>query len=260
MTQTPTPNEPDNPNRYIAVWEHLEELRFVIFKSLAVLSVGTCIGFAFTEFLYRFLQRPLAGIAHDVELVFAAPLDAFLIKIKLAFFAGAILAMPFVLALVWSFVAPALKQRERKAVWHGIGWGSLFFCAGVSFGFSLLPYGLNFLVSFGTPEIRQLWPMQVYFDFCFRLLLGFGIVFQLPVVLTILVHLEIVQVATLTKNRPYAMIAAFTVAAFLTPPDVVSQIVLALPLMLLYEASIVAGRIEEKRRRVPVTPENTTGT
>ena len=96
--------------------------------------------------------------------------------------------------------------------------------------------------------------MQVYFDFCFRLLLGFGVVFQLPVVLTILVHLEIVQVETLTRIRPYAVITAFAVAALLTPPDVISQIVLALPLMLLYEASILAGRLAEKRKKKRMVP------
>jgi len=240
---------PDDPDKHMSFWDHLEELRWVVFKSIIALIVGTGIGLIFTSSLYKALMLPLNRVQGKVHLVFSGPLDAFLVKIKMALLAGIVIAFPFILTYIWSFVAPGLKKRERRAVWFGIGAGFVFLCIGVTFGYVMLPYGIAFLVSFGAPDIQQLWSLNVYMSFCFRLLIGFGIVFQLPVVLTVLVRLGIVEVDTLAKNRHYAVIIALVVSAILTPPDMISQIVLAGPIMLLYELSILAGRLEEKRQR-----------
>ncbi len=239
-------------DRTMSFWEHLEELRWVLIKCVIVLAVTTTLGLFFTDLVWNVLQGPIREVKDQVEFVFSTPLDAFLVKMKLGLLSGVIVAMPFLLWFSWSFVAPGLKRKERRAVHLGIGFGFAFFCLGVYFGYSLLPFGLKFLVSFdrafADSGARQLWKMPVYIDFCFRLLLGFGIVFQLPVILSILVRLGIVRVDTLAKNRPYAIILTFVVAAILTPPDVVSQIALALPLMLLYEVSILFGRWQERKR------------
>ena len=247
MTDAKKASAADNGRR-MTLWDHLEELRWVIFKSLAVLALATAAGLAFTEPVYALLQRPLGRLEEQgVELILATPLDAFLVKMKLAFLAGAVVSAPFVLGFIWSFVAPGLTAREKGAVRLGVGFGVLLFCAGIVFGYCLLPFGLAFLVSFTSPGVRNLWPMQRYIGFCLHLLLAFGLVFQLPVVLILLVRLGIVRSDTLAKRRPYAVVAALVVAAFLTPPDCISQIMLAVPILLLYEVSIVAGRWQERR-------------
>ncbi len=237
----------DIEDKQMSLWEHLEELRWVILKALLAVVLASGISLIFTEWIYSFLLRPLRGIEHQVELIFAAPLDAFLIKMKLALLGGCVLALPIVLAFIWNFIAPGLKRNERQAVWFGVCLGSLFFCCGVAFGYFLLPYGLPLLIGFGSADIRQLWPLSVYINFCFRLLLGFGVVFQMPVVLMLLVRLQLLKTQTLVRNRVYAAIAILFIAAVLTPPDFISQVVLAGPMLLLYELSIIAGRWQEKR-------------
>ncbi|MBT3380460.1 MAG: twin-arginine translocase subunit TatC [Lentisphaerae bacterium] len=230
------------------LWEHLEELRWAIIKSLVVLFITTSVALAFTEPIYDILLIPLADFRDQIEITFAKPLDAFLIKMTLALLGGIFLALPFMLAFAWSFIAPGLTSRERKAVWLGVGWGVVFFACGVTFGYSLLPMCLKFLVAFGRPDVQQLWPLQVYIAFCFRLLLGFGIVFQLPVILNILIRLDLVTVETLTKGRPYAVIIAFVIAAILTPPDVFTQVLMALPLLALFEISLITGRWHKRKQ------------
>jgi len=238
----------ENVGREMAVWQHLEELRWAIIKSIVVVALTTTAAFAFTDFVWAVLRLPFARIADQVELIYSGPLDAFLVKVKLALLAGLVAAAPFVLGFLWSFVAPGLTRRERCVVYCGVGVGSVFFGLGVGFGYLLLPYGLQFLVSFSVPGFGNLWPVVHYLDFCLRLLLGFGLVFELPVVLTLLVRLDLVRVATLRRFRPYAVIAAFVLAAVLTPPDIVSQIALALPIIGLYEMSILLGRWQEHSR------------
>lgn len=235
------------------LWEHLEELRWAIIKSLVVLVITTSVALAFTGPIYDLLLVPLADFRDQIKITFAKPLDAFLIKMALALLGGIFLALPFMLAFAWSFIAPGLTAKERKAVWLGVGWGVVFFACGVTFGYVLLPMCLKFLIAFGRPDVQQLWPLQVYIAFCFRLLLGFGIVFQLPVILNILIRLDLVTVETLTRKRPYAVIISFVVAAILTPPDVFTQILMALPLVCLYEVSIITGRWHKRKEAEPET-------
>lgn len=234
----------------MSFWDHLEELRWVLLKSLGVLVLATGAGFALTGYVYRALEWPLSRVRDQVDLIYATPLAAFLVQIKLALLAGAVIAAPFILALVWSFVAPGLRQEERRAVWFGVGAGFVFFCAGITFGYVLLPWGIAFLVSLGAPGVRQLWSIDTYISFCLQLLLGFGIVFQLPVVLTILLRLGLVRAQTLARGRPYAVVIILVVAAVVTPTtDVFTQVALAAPLVVLYEVSIWVGYWLEHRRR-----------
>ncbi|OGV77868.1 MAG: twin arginine-targeting protein translocase TatC [Lentisphaerae bacterium RIFOXYB12_FULL_65_16] len=237
----------------MSFWDHLEELRWVILKSLGVLAVATGLGFTLTGTVYRALEWPLARVRDRVDLMYTTPMAGFLVQIKLALLAGAVIAAPFILGFAWSFVAPGLKSEERRVVWFGVGMGFVFFCAGVAFGYLLLPWGIAFLVSLGSQNIRQLWSVDGYISFCLQLLLGFGIVFQLPVVLTILLRLGLVQVQTLSKGRPYAVVLIFITSAVLTPTtDIITQAAMAVPLLILYETSILIGRwFERQQARTP---------
>jgi len=240
---------PARSGRVLSFWDHLEELRWTLLKALTALTLTTGFCLAFTDAIYRVLQRPLQPLQGKVELLYATPIDPFLIKLKLALLGGVILALPFLLYFTWSFVAPGLTARERRVAWTAIGSGVVFFLIGAGFGYLFLPIGLPYLVSFGMPGVRHLYPLNRYITFCVRLLLGFGLIFECPVIIGTLVHLQLVEVRTLRRGRPYAVIGALLIGAVLTPPDVFSQVVIAVPLMLLYEASIMVGTWQQRRQR-----------
>jgi sec-independent protein translocase protein TatC len=241
-------NEIDR-DKYMSFWDHLEEFRWMILRCLAVLVVTTGVGFAFTSLTYRVMQRPIESLGGGVELVFSGPLDAFLIRLKLAVLSGVVFALPFMLAFIWRFIAPGLRRREKTVIWGAVAAGTVFFAIGASFGYYLLFFGLPALVRLGVsgPGVRHLWSLKTYMDFCFRFVLAFGVVFEFPVITVSLARLGLLEAATLRRIRPYAVIGVFVLAAFITPPDPVTQVMLGLPLLLLYEASIfVTGLLERK--------------
>ena len=240
---------PDTDDKAMPFWDHLEEFRWVLIKALGVLIITTGISLGFTHLAYGFLQRPLVRIADQVEIIFAAPLDAFVVKLKLAALCGFVIALPLILIFFWSFLAPGLTKSEKRAAWTAVAAGTAFFCIGSTFGYHLLPVALRFLISFGPPNVHQLWPLKIYLEFCLRLLLAFGLVFELPVVLTALIRFGVVEVETLVRYRAHAVVVAFITAAILTPPDFISQIALGVPIVALYELSILGGRWQQRRMR-----------
>ncbi|NOY81526.1 MAG: twin-arginine translocase subunit TatC [Kiritimatiellaeota bacterium] len=239
--------------RVMDFWDHLEELRWVVFKSLLALMVGVGVGLMFTRSIYAVLLLPLQTIQDKTHIVlrYDGPLDAFLIKLKMAVLGGVVLAVPFVAYFIWTFVAPGLKARERKAVYIAGSAGLGFMLCGIAFGYYLLTLVLPILGKFADPGVQNLWRLKTYMDFAFRLLLGVGVAFELPVVLFVLVRLGLVKLEALQKGRPYAIVIALIVAAVLTPPDVFTQLMLGVPLVLLYELGVLAARWQEKvvRRR-----------
>ncbi len=237
-----------NEIKQMSFCEHLEELRWVLIKLLVILILGTGAGLFLAPAFYRALQLPLHSLRAEVELVFSGPLDAFLIRLKLGLLAGIILGLPFMLLVVWQFIAPGLHVRERRVAWLAVLLGTLFFCLGGGFGYLVLFQGLPTLVRMGVsgPGVRHLWSLRSYMDFCFRFILAFGAVFELPVVTVALARLGLVSAADLRRFRPYAIVGAFILAAILTPPDPYTQIMLGLPLVILYEASILMIRLLER--------------
>jgi sec-independent protein translocase protein TatC len=177
-------------------------------------------------------------------LIFTNLPEAFFTYLKVSFLAGLLLASPVILYQFWMFVAPGLYQRERRVLLPIVFLSTLFFLGGALFGyFVVFPWGFQFFLGFATETIRPLPSMREYLSFSAKLLLAFGIVFEMPLVLTAMARLGIVSVGFLKKNRKYAILLFFTGAAILTPPDVITQIMMALPLMLLYEVSIIGARI-----------------
>jgi sec-independent protein translocase protein TatC len=228
---------------------HLEELRSRLIKSFVAVGAGFLLCYGFKEKLFEILIHPLIQVMPEGgKLIFTGIPEAFFTYLKVSFLSGIILASPMLLYQFWMFVAPGLYQKERKVLGPIIGISSFFFIGGALFGyFVVFPSGFKFLLGFGTDYIRTLPSMREYLNFATKLLFIFGLLFELPVVLTGLAWLGIISADYLKRNRKYAVLLAFVAAAFLTP-DVVSMILMAIPLMILYELSIVSARLLARRK------------
>ena len=229
---------------------HLEELRTRLIRCSIAVGVGFVVAFGFKERLFGILVNPLIKVMKPGEtLIYTGLPEAFFTYLKVALLAGLMLASPVILYQFWMFVAPGLYKKERRLLGPIVLLSSFFFIAGALFGyFIVFPFGFKLFLGFATESIRPLTSMKEYLSFSAKLLLAFGLVFELPMVLTFLARLGIVSVDFLKKNRKYAVLLFFVGAAILTPPDVVTQIMMALPLMAMYELSIVGARIFGKKK------------
>jgi len=181
-------------------------------------------------------------------LIFIHPTEAFFAYIKLAFFTGILLGAPFVLYQVWRYIVPALYEHERRYFRTSVAFGTLLFFAGVAFAFIVvMPLGIRFLIRMGGPQLQAVFTIGNYISFSMIFLLAFGLVFELPIVVYVLVKLGVVSRATLRAKRKYILVLAFVAAAILTPPDPFTQMVMAVPLLLLYELSIFLARFAERK-------------
>jgi sec-independent protein translocase protein TatC len=239
MTDTPMP-----------LTAHLAELRSRLFASVIATALGFALCYTVKDSIIAALQSPpvLVGTRVKVPLQIIAPAEAFLTYLKVSFLAGVFLALPFILYQLWKFVAPGLLEHEKKyTVPFIIGSTALFYAGGVMF-YLILPLVIDFLLSFASEDISAQLSVGYYVSFCLRLMIAFGVVFQLPMVVVFLTQLELLSSRTLIKHFRYAVVLAFVVAAVLTPPDVVSQTFMALPMLLLYGVSILIAKRIEKRR------------
>lgn len=225
--------------------EHLEELRSRMIVCFVAVGVGFFVSYFFKEKLFELLMKPLTDVmGADDKLIFTNLPEAFFVYLKTAFLAGIIAATPVILFEFWKFVAPGLYKKERVLLLPVVFLCSFFFIGGALFGyFIVFPYGFKFFLGFATDYIKPLPSMKEYFSFASKLLIAFGVVFELPLIITLLSRLGFVSVDFLKKNRKYALLLFFVGAAILTPPDVITQIMMAVPLMLLYEISIIGARI-----------------
>ena len=228
---------------------HLEELRSRLIKCFAAVAVGFVSSYFFKEKLFGILVKPLIAVMKQGEtLVYTGLPEAFFTFLKVSFISGLIIASPVIIYQFWMFVAPGLYTKEKKLLLPIVFLSSLFFMGGSLFGyFVVFPYGFQFFLGFATETIRPLPSMKEYLSFSSKLLLAFGLVFELPLVITFLARLGLVSVDFLKKNRKYAILLFFVGAAILTPPDAVTQIMMAIPLMGLYEISIIGARIFGKK-------------
>lgn len=229
---------------------HLEELRDRLVKCFVAVGIGFAGSYFFKEKLFDILVKPLVDVMDQGEtLIYTGLPEAFFTFLKVSFLAGLIVASPVIIYQFWMFVAPGLYTKEKKLLLPIVFLSSFFFIGGSLFGyFVVFPYGFQFFLGFATETIRPLPSMKEYLAFSSKLLLAFGLVFELPLVITFLARLGIVSVDFLKKNRKYAMLLFFVGAAIITPPDVVTQIMMAIPLMILYEISIIGARIFGKKR------------
>jgi sec-independent protein translocase protein TatC len=224
---------------------HLEELRRRLIICFIAVGVAFAGCYLFKERLFSILMDPLVRVMEPGQnLVFTGLPEAFFTYLKVSFLAAIMVASPVILYQFWLFVAPGLYDKEKRLLIPIVLLSSVFFVGGALFGyFIVFPYGFKFFLGFATEIIRPLPSMKEYLSFSSKLLIAFGLVFELPLIITFLAKLGIVTVPFLKKNRKYALLLFFVGAAILTPPDVVTQVMMALPLMVLYEISIIGARV-----------------
>jgi sec-independent protein translocase protein TatC len=239
--------------------DHLIELRRRLLWSLAALGVafGACLYFA--RPIFAFLVQPLLA-AGQGRVIYTNIFEAFFVELKVAFFAAIMVAFPIVANQIWQFVAPGLYRHEKRAFLPFLLLTPLLFLAGASLAYYVaMPLALHFLLSYqgniGGVQQTALPGVGNYLDFVTKFIFGFGVAFLLPVLLMLLERAGIVTRAQLKAGRRYAIVGAFAVAAVLTPPDVISQLTLAIPLVLLYEMALIAIWFTERRRNRANTAE-----
>lgn len=231
--------------------EHLGELRDRLVRSFIAVGVGFVCAYFFKEQLFELLTAPLVQAMSETgnaKLIFTGLPEAFFTYLKVSLLAGIVVATPVLFYEFWMFVSPGLYRDEKKYLIPIVMLSIIFFVAGSSFGyFVVFPYGFQFFLGFATDTIHAMPSMKEYLSFASKMLLAFGFVFELPLVLTFLARMGLVTVDFLKKNRKYALLLFFVGAALITPPDVVTQVMMALPLMVLYEISIIGARVFGKK-------------
>jgi sec-independent protein translocase protein TatC len=238
--------------------EHLTELRSRLVKSIIYLFIFFIVSYFFAENIYNFLISPYAEAVKnddiDRRMIFTALHETFITYLKVAFFTAIFLSSPIILTQIWKFIAPGLYKNEKKALLpYLIATPILFLLGAMLVYFLIMPLAIKFFLSFETSIQSSSLPIQLeakvneYLSLIMRLIFAFGISFQLPVLLSLLARVGFVDSEYLRKKRKYVVVIIFAVAAILTPPDPITQIGLGIPLLILYELSILSVKLIEKK-------------
>jgi len=239
-------SEKEENLKEMGFFDHLLELRATIIWILVV-WLGSSIVLWF--FSGRLLDLLLSAIPVD-SLYFNAPIEAFMVRLKLSFIVGALLAFPFALFKLWAFVSPGLFSREKRVIIPMIAPSAILFYTGALFAYwVMVPIVLGFLLRFGTTMLEPLISVSKYFEFVARLCFAFGVVFQLPLAIIFLTWIGIVSPKTLLRQWRGAIVIIFVAAAILTPPDPASQLMMAIPLVILFMGSVLLSLIFERKRK-----------
>jgi len=236
-----------------SITEHLEELR----KRLVISIVSWIIGFAacygFAEKLFAYISKPVRSVLPEgSSMVFISATEPFFTFLKIGALAGLVVSLPVILWQFWRFIAPALYSNEKRYAVPFVMASFLCFATGTYFGFTFVfPLVFAFLIKFGTGigQVNAMLSMGSYLTLSSRLLIAFGLVFELPIVIFFLARLGVVDHIWLKKNRKYALLFAFVLGAMLTPPDIISQTSIALPFIVLYEVGIIVARLFGKKKK-----------
>jgi sec-independent protein translocase protein TatC len=223
--------------------DHLEELRKRIFYSLIALVAAAVVGFFFSQRVLDLITRPVPS------LVFLAPAEAFVVQLKVALVTGLFIAAPVIFYQFWRFVRPALQKHEVKYIASAVVVSSVLFVAGVAFAYLVVvPVAMKFLLGFETPKLHAMISISEFVGTVGAFLLACGVIFQIPVIMFFLTKLGVVTPKLLMKNQRIAVVLVFIVAAILSPPDVFSQVLMAIPLLVLFELGVLASFLAQARR------------
>jgi sec-independent protein translocase protein TatC len=229
--------EPDNPLPFL---DHLSELRRRLFVTLGAVVVGAAVAYAFIDRVVVYLTAPASGI----PFLALSPPELFLTYVRISCVLGLAIALPVAIYQMWAFVRPALTRAERRFFLVALTAGTTFFLIGVVFAYLvILPIAVEFFAGFSSEIVASQYSFSSYTGFVLSTILAFGIAFELPILLSALVRLGLVSIDGLKKSRKYVVLAIAFGAALLTPPDVVSQLLLAGPMYLLYEVSILISSV-----------------
>ncbi len=234
---------------------HLEELRKRLIACFIAAGLGFALAYFFKGHIFNILIAPIRpALSDDGHLIFTAPTEMFLTQLKVAFIGGILIAIPYIFYQMWMFVAPGLYHKEKKAITPLVISSTILFTVGAVFAyFVVLPIAFTFLLGFESEGSSTITPVKALisvkqgFGFSIKMLFAFGIAFQLPIVIFFLTRMGVVTTDFLKKKRSYALLMTFVVGAILTPPDVISQCLLAAPLMLLYELGIMVSRVAKPK-------------
>ena len=233
--------------------EHLRELRTRLFRSAIALGIGTAVGYAVFPFLIELLIAPycqvLAGGTDNCTLIALRPLEPFSVRIRTSLMVGLFLGGPIIFYQLWRFITPGLTKRERRFTLPFVVLSQVMFAIGIGFAYLIIPQALRVLLVLGGPRIEALLSASEYLSFFLRMCLAFAIVFELPLILIALILVGVLRASGLRKARPYAVVGMVTLSALITPTtDAVTLLLVALPMWLFYELSLLAAFVIERRR------------
>jgi sec-independent protein translocase protein TatC len=245
------PRFPRNERGEMPFLDHLEEMRWRIIWSLVALTIGFVIGFVLVDKLdvLGLLMRPIAPQLKGGKLFFTSPIEPFMITLKLGFFVGVVFASPVMIWQLWKFLSPALYARERRIVLPVSIAAVLLFLGGVAMAYLLiLPTAIRVLFGFQSQSLQPIVTAREYFGFAAQVVIAFGLIFEIPLVLLILVYLRVISASFLSRNRRFAIAGNAFLAMVLAPPDLISMTLMMVPVQLLYEITVVLARLLERRR------------
>jgi len=226
-------------------WEHVAELRWRLLVAAIAMVAGTVACFFFVEPAAAYIMRPVG----DMQFVYLSPPELFMSYVKIALIGGIVIASPLILFEVWLFVRPGLSRRERISLIFGLFFGAIFFVAGAAFSFFVIvPFSLRFFLQYQNEAVKALFSFSEYVGFVGSMVLSFGAAFELPIVVAILAGLGVVTGTGLAKARGISVLLIFIGAAIITPPDIVSQVLLGVPMLLLFELSVILAKGQERSR------------
>lgn len=249
----------ENDTKEMPFLDHLEELRWCILKSVISVFIAMIAAFPFTGIMLTVLTLPNDHLTEPAKLIFLKPTGMLVVRIEIAIAVGVIVSIPVIFYQLWKFLMPGLHKNERKYFFPSLILTTICFLAGTVFSyFVIIPTVLPFLFSMGTDSIEATINITEYMSFVIRLILVAGLVFELPVVSLFLTRLGILTPTFLKRYRRYSIVLIFLFSAILTPPDPMSQVLMASPLLLLYEVSIwISMLVQRKKKREEEEDENT---
>ncbi|HJA76445.1 MAG TPA: twin-arginine translocase subunit TatC [Candidatus Desulfovibrio gallistercoris] len=235
----------------MSLLDHLNEMRWRLVRCLIAAAVGFCVCWAFVEPIFAVLVKPLLAVLPDGgNAMYSTMPEAFFIRMFVACIAGVFLASPVIFYQIWAFISPGLYEEEKLFIVPVAIISAVFFVGGALFCYNIVfPFAFQFFMSYNTEQIRVMPRISDYVDFVLKLLIAFGLIFEMPLFAFFLSRMGVLTAGMMRRARRYAILGIFIVAAILTPPDVLSQLLMAVPMLVLYEISVIVAAVFGKKKK-----------